>query len=671
MNLTYLIVPSFQKKQIVITKGNDSTERAEVKDHEDQPFVDFVTFCSKSLFLPGTLLFLALATSVQAQFTYLTNNGTITIIGYTGPGGAVTIPIVIDALPVTDIGTNAFDGSDLTSVTIPDSVTSIGSGAFEDCGYLTNVTISLGVTDIESNAFNGCPVLTSVTIPDSVTNIGDNAFYRCSLASVTIPDSVINIGDYAFYNCYDLTNVTIGNSVTNIGEGAFADCPQMTAINVAPANPAYGGLNGVLFNLDQTTLIEFPGGLSGSYTIPSSVTSISDGAFEDCGGLTNVIIPSGVSSIGAGAFEGCRSLANVTIPDSVADIGDYAFYDCYSLTNVEFGSGLVSIGAYAFSGSAQGGPGIPWEGCPLTSIIIPNSVATIGNFAFWFCKLTNILIGSGVTNVGEGAFGGCPLTAIDMASGNSAYSSVGGVLFNHDQSTLVEFHCGLGGSYTIPSSVTNIGDYAFYDCTSLTNVVLDNNLISIGAYAFSGPLNSSGFAVSLACRLTSITIPASVTNIGDYAFQDCESLTNGTFGDGLTSIGDYAFERCWGLTNAYFLGSAPSANSTVFLGDGLTAYYLPGTTGWAEFTTNTGVPTTLWTLPYPLILSGSVGTQSNQFGFTISWATNVPVVVEASTDLSNGVWTPIATNTLTGGASYFSDPQWTNYPAHFYRLGVQ
>ena len=103
----------------------------------------------------------------------------------------------------------------------------------------------------------------------------------------------------------------------------------------------------------------------------------------------------------------------------------------------------------------------------------------------------------------------------------------------------------------------------------------------------------------------------------------------------------------------------------------LTAYYLPGTTGWAEFTTNTGVPTALWTLPYPLVLNGSSGVLNNQFGFTISWATNVPVVVEASTDLSNPVWTPIATNTLSSGTSSFSDPDWTNYPNRFYRIRSQ
>jgi hypothetical protein len=201
-------------------------------------------------------------------------------------------------------------------------------------------------------------------------------------------------------------------------------------------------------------------------------------------------------------------------------------------------------------------------------------------------------------------------------------------------------------SVTIPASVLTIGAAAFEQCRSLTNVTLSLSLLDICSNAFDG------------CRLPSITVPATVTTIGDYAFNNCG----------------------W-LTNANFLGNAPDADSTVFsFSNGVlpqwggvvrTAYYLPGTTGWAAFATNTGVPTALWTLPYPLVLNGSSGAQSNQFGFTISWATNVPVVVEASADLSNPAWIPLSTNTLSGGTSSFSDPDWTNYPNRFYRLRSQ
>jgi hypothetical protein len=159
--------------------------------------------------------------------------------------------------------------------------------------------------------------------------------------------------------------------------------------------------------------------------------------------------------------------------------------------------------------------------------------------------------------------------------------------------------------------------------------------------------------------------------MGAAVFFECTSLTNVSIPAGITTIYGETFEFCTKLEGVYFQGNAPQAWPIDFYGDtNATAYYLPGTTGWTDFTANTGLPTAPWLLPNPVILNfePNFGVQTNGFGFTISWATNISVVVEASTDLANPIWSPVGTNTLISGSSCFSDPQWTNYPGRFYRL---
>ena len=203
---------------------------------------------------------------------------------------------------VTSIGGGAFSGcSSLTSVTVPNSVTSIGTYAFQGCSSLSSVTIPNNVTSIEAGAFSGCSSLTSVTIPNSVTSIGDYAFDGCSgLTSVTIPNSVTSIGDWAFRSCTALTSVTIPNSVTSIGSYAFYGCSSLTSV-----------------------------------TIGESVSEIGNSAFENCTSLTSITIGESVSKIGYSAFSGCSSLTSITIPNSIRSIGDWAFRDCSSLTYIE------------------------------------------------------------------------------------------------------------------------------------------------------------------------------------------------------------------------------------------------------------------------------------------------------------------------------------------------
>jgi hypothetical protein len=202
--------------------------------------------------------------------------------------------------------------------------------------------------------------------------------------------------------------------------------------------------------------------------------------------------------------------------------------------------------------------------------------------------------------------------------------------------------------------MTNIGS-DFSGMKNLTNVIIGEHVKTIGESAFSG------------CpSLTSITIPNSVTSIESWAFTDCASLTSVTIGNGVTSLGISAFSYCTNLTGVYFKGNAPSVGSFDFYGDNnATVYYLVGTTGWG--TKFAGRPAVLWN-PQVQTSDASFGVRTNRFGFNITGTNNLVIVVEACTDLANPTWFPLQTNTLIGVSFYFSDPQWTNYPARFYRL---
>jgi hypothetical protein len=298
---------------------------------------------------------------------------------------------------------------------------------------------------------------------------------------------------------------------------------------------------------------------------------------------------------------------------------------------------------YTYSTNADGSANIVAYAGPPWVVTIPTNingltVTSIGTRAFYYDYITSVTIPNSVTSIGDSAFWGC-----------SSLTSV-----------------------TIGNSVTTIGEEAFVDCLALTSVTIGNSVTTIGEEAFVDCL-----------ALTSVTIPNSVTSIGEQAFYYCTGLTNVTILGSVTSIGEEAFLYCPSLTSVYFTGNAPSPTNdltvfyyrVVFYGgepyvfyDPATVYYLPGTTGWGAMFD--GLPTAPWFLPNPVILNNSpgFGVQPGGFGFTISWATNASVVVEAATNLANPVWLPLSTSPLTNGTNYFSDPLWTNYPMRFYRV---
>ena len=243
------------------------------------------------------LLFGTLATNGYADFQYRIEPGlTVTITNYTGSGGDVSIPSTIEDYPVTMVEALAFDFcAQLTSVTIPDSVTSIGNGAFYNCTNLTSVTIPNSISMIEGATFASCPLLINITIPNSVTSIGNGAFYAC----------------------FSLTNIDIPNSVTTIEDSAFAYCTGLT-----------------------------------NMVIPESIVTIAGSTFANCTSLSTISIGNGVTSIGGYAFNNCDALSRITIPDSITSILDGAFYNCTLLTSVYFKGDAPVAGNDAFLSSS-------------------------------------------------------------------------------------------------------------------------------------------------------------------------------------------------------------------------------------------------------------------------------------------------------------------------------
>ena len=418
------------------------------------------------------------------------------------------------------IASYAFDGcTSLTSVTIPDSVTSIGSYAFSGCDSLTSITIPDGVTSIGGYAFYSCDSLTSVAIGNGVTSIGDDTFSRCtSLTSVTIPDGVTSIGEQAFNDCTGLTSVTIGDGVTRIGSNAFSRCTSLEAVYITDIGKWVAIYFDSLYGVSVANPLSYAGNLYLNGEL-----------------VTDLVIPDDVTSIGKYAFCGCDSLTSITIPDSVTSIGSSAFSGCTGLTSVTSGNGVTSIGDRAF-----------YSCYSLTSVTIPDSVTSIGEDAFYGCSgLTSITIPDSVTSIGYGAFWGC---------NSLKYNQYGNALYlGNDENPyliLIKAKDMSITSVNINTSTKWIHSRAFAYCDSLTSVTIGNGVTSIGSSAFTGCSN-----------LTAITIPNSVTSIGERAFSDCTALTSITIPDSVTSIGERAFECCTSLTSVTFEGTKAEWNA--------------------------------------------------------------------------------------------------------------
>ena len=465
-------------------------------------------------------------------------------------------------------------GSGVTEYTIPEGVVAIGECAFNKSYSLTSVIIPNSVVEIDADAFRYSKNLTSITIPDSVTSIGARAFQYCSgLTSVTIPDSITTIGYAALRDCDSLTNVyckainpptTIVNNngywygfakedesgnICNIDCTIYVPAESVNAYKSAEGWSAYAdAIVGYEFGNGEVVVpdtdpsksanneIWYTNGSTTEATTPretnvfgANIVSNTYDAAKECWVIK---FDSDVTTIGGYAFAFCYDLTSVTIPNSVTEIEEEAFYGCSSLTSVTIPDSVTTIGDYAFSWCES-----------LTSVTIPDSVTTIGDYAFYSCEsLTSVTIPDSVTEIGFCAFWDC--SSLQEFNGKFASEDgrcliVDGILNSFAPAGLTE--------YTIPNSVTKIGNHAFCNCKNLTSVTIPDSVTEIGSFTF-----------SCCDKLTSVTIPDSVTAIGECVFDGCSSLTSVTIGDSVATIGNGAFRDCSSLTSVYCKATTPS-----------------------------------------------------------------------------------------------------------------
>ena len=529
------------------------------------------------------------------------------------------IPEMLDGFLVTEIADEAFYSCyDIIELTIPDTVTSVGSNLVPYCNSLTAFHVSLDhptLAEIDGVLFSkadkrlvaypaGKPEAV-YEIPKGIRIIGDKAFYECgNLTEVMIPETVTTIGDCAFWVCDGLTEITLPDSVKELTHTPFFACEQLREINVSPDHPVLSSIDGVLFTREDKTLICYPCGKEDTYyEVPEGICAIGYGAFCYCNLLTEIVVPDSVTEIGEAAFAEMRGPVTVDLGDGITEISKDAF-KFSGVTKVILPKKLKVIGEDAFSDSAISditflyglttiSDSAFWGCHQLTSVTLPDSVKEIAEYAFGWCSnLTEVRLPAGLTEISPAAFASCSsLTNIDLPDtvkviGEGAFSGCGFTSIDIPDSVTEIGEYAFSSSklerITIPDGITEIGNGAFQSCSSLTKVILPDSLRRIGdeAFAYCYALTDADLPVGLTeigeeafymCQsLSGTEIPEGVMEIRERTFQGCESLTEVILPEGLTTIGHGAFLDCTSLKEMTIPGNVSYIDSAFSKYTGIT-----------------------------------------------------------------------------------------------------
>lgn len=488
--------------------------------------------------------------------------------------------------------------SALTQVELPKSVKSMEIGAFYGCSALARIEIPAGVTAIGERAFWGCSALPGVVLPDSVTSVDFSAFEGCaSLKSVTlskalsvipyacfkgcgleslaIPEGVTTIEEDAFAYCGALREAKLPKTVERIEGNPFRECGSLEAVTAAAGNKQYRAEDGVLFTADGSTLVCYPNGKSGDYTVPDSVTGLGQTAFAGCRGLTGVTLPPELTAIDSGAFYNCCQLKSVVLPQGLTSIGTEAFAQCGELEHINIPASVTEMGDRVLedcvmlktAGPIGGGyhiefgwtKAIPAQAFDtatgLESVTLPQTLTKIGDYAFYACvSLAELQIPGRVKTIGKLAF--CQCRSLRSLALPDSVESIGESICGS---------CSALESVTLPKKITEIPDESVYDCRELRAIRLPAGVTAIGRQALE---NCAG--------LTEITLPGGLSSLGDNAFYGCSGLSSVELPKGLTSIGSGAFSLCSGLKQIVIPEGVRELKASVFRGcSGLQYVSLP------------------------------------------------------------------------------------------------